>query len=302
MNIETKIMITGSGGMLGRITAEIAGRNGKYSVCSFTSEELNIYDRLAVDEALKANAPDWIINCAAYTKIDESETHREEALRANIHGPQILGEMAAINNTKVVHISTCFVFDGNADKPYTEDDLTAPETIYGKTKRLGELALWKVLPKAVIIRTGWLYGPYGGNFVNDMLKAASKAQKVTAVNDHTGSPAYSADLANCILNLIDNSAAGLYNFCNSGACTRYEFARAVFEEARERGVNVTTEPEPISGKLYHTPAKRPAYAVLDTAKYGAVPNAVVTPWRESLKRYFDDYLEIKQGLIYTDLY
>lgn len=288
--------------MVGRITAEKTVARGNCTIFAYTDAELKIYDRLAVEAALKTANPDWIVNCSGFHNIDANETHREEALRANIHGPQILGEIAAISGAKVLHISTDLVFDGNIDKPYAEDDLTAPETVLGKTKRLGELALLEVLPEATILRTGPVFGPYGTNFVNSMLKAGINNAEVIAVSDHKGSSAYSADIADCISNLIDNNTQGLYHFSNAGICTWYEFAEAIFEEARSLGITLKlTKLTPVPGLLYQTQAKRPRFLSLDTAKYRALPNAKVLPWQEGLKHYMQNYLEIERGEVFSGL-
>lgn len=303
MNAETKILITGANTMIGRMTAEKATANGNCAVCTYTDEELKIYDRLAVAEAIKDAAPDWIINCSGFHNIDANETHREEALRANIHGPQIIGEIAAISGAKVLHVSTDLVFDGNTDKPYDEEDLTAPETVLGKTKRLGELALLEVLPEATILRTGPVFGPYSTNFVNNTLKAGINNEEVIAVSDHKGSPVYSEDAADCILNLIDNDARGLYHFSNAGICTWYEFTEAIFAEARNLGIKLkVAKITPVMGLLYQTQAKRPRFLALDTTKYQALPNAKVPPWQESLKHYLQNHLEIERGEVFSGLY
>lgn len=253
MENKTKLLITGAGGLLGSIVTETALDNDAFEVKAYTEKELNICDRLAVDDVMRELKPHWIINCAAYTKIDASETHREEALRVNIHGPQILGELAAVYGAKMVHISSAMVFDGESHEPYTEEDLTAPACIYGKTKRLGELALLKVLPEAVIVRTSRLYGPHGANFVNSMLKAGINGEEVSAVSDQYGSPTFAGDLAECILNLVKNDATGLFHYANQGQCSWYELAQAVFEEARALGITLKlTELKPILGLFYPT--------------------------------------------------
>lgn len=301
MENKIKLLITGASGLLGGITAETALNNG-FEVKSFAIRDLNICDRLAVDDVMREFQPQWIINCAAYTKIDASETHREEALRANIHGPQILGELAAAHGAKMIHISTAMVFDGEGHEPYTEEDLTAPACIYGKTKRLGELALLKVLPEAVIVRTSRLYGPYGSNFVNNILKSGINEEEVKSVSDQYSSPTFSGDLAECLLNLIKNDAVGLYHYANQGQCSWYELAQAIFEIARELGITLKlTELKPILGLYYPTQAHRPVYSVLNTAKYAMLPNAKIPFWRESLKYYMKTYLKIEEGQVVSGL-
>jgi dTDP-4-dehydrorhamnose reductase len=263
-----KIIITGSGGQLGTDTAA----------------EL-----------------DLVINCAAYTAVDRAEEEEERAYAINRDGVRNLGVAAKEAGAALIHISTDFVFDGKGGgkgkEPYTEEAPTAPLGVYGSSKLAGEEALREVLPEHIIIRTSWLYGAHGKNFVHTMLRLATERESLSVVNDQIGSPTWTRDLARAISLIakriesvrsgdVQNSIWGIYGYSNAGETSWYGLAVAAIDMARGTalGANIVcTSISPISTSEYPTPAERPLYSVLDTTKIESLFNIKIPEWRESLK-------------------
>lgn len=294
-----KLLITDADGFIGHMVLNLAKTRADFEVFGCSSD-LDISDCESVNKLVNEIRPHWIINSAAFFNVDKSEQNREEALNVNIKGPQVLGQAAAAVNANLLHLSSNFVFDGESKLPYTEDDLTAPATVYGKTKRLGELALLEVLPRAVIVRTAWVYGPKGRNFVNTMLKLAQQESEITVPSDQIGAPTFTLNLAACMLNLIDNNAEGVYHYADGGTCSRAELLDFAVKTAQERGaVFQLKHIQTILSLLRPTTAKRPINSVLSNAKYLRLPNAKAPNWQESLAKYIEEYVEINNGRIYN---
>ncbi|MDP2689763.1 MAG: dTDP-4-dehydrorhamnose reductase [Deltaproteobacteria bacterium] len=283
-----KILLTGSGGQLGsglKPMLEAAG----HAVAAPRSKELDIIDREMVFGAVTRLRPDIIINCAAYTLVDLAEKEREEAEALNRTGPANIAAAAADAGAKLIHISTDFVFDGRKPLPYTEEDATNPLGVYGETKLAGEEEIRRSIEGHMIVRTSWLYGIEGQNFVKTILRLAGERELVRVVYDQAGTPTWAADLAGALVDMarsIEQGGAqwGLYHYSNEGVASWYDFAVAVVEEAVAAGFALKCKRvEPILTAEYPTPARRPAYSVLDKAKIKKTFNMTIPHWRVSLR-------------------
>lgn len=273
-----KVLITGAGGMLGqdvRRAAELAN----HEVVALDRAALDVTDAAAVDEAFAELRPDTAINCAAWTDVDGAESAEEEALRLNGEAAGNVAAAAASVGASVVLPSTDYVFDGTATQPYVESDATNPQSAYGRTKLAGEQAVAAANPRHFVVRTAWLFGASGRNFVDTMLGLAGSGV-VTVVRDQVGSPTWTAHLAEGLLRLAETTAYGLHHMAAGGQCSWYDFARAIFEDAGvECRVMSTTTAE------FARPAPRPAYSVLDTEW----PDAIRLPdWRDGLRAYLEE--------------
>ncbi|MBE9536961.1 MAG: dTDP-4-dehydrorhamnose reductase [Proteobacteria bacterium] len=251
--------------------------------------DFDIADLDKVDKNLKAYMPDIVINCAAYTAVDKAESDKETAFKTNREGSENLARACREIGAKLVHISTDFVFDGENNQPYTEDDATNPIAIYGVSKLAGEISIKNTTDNYLIVRTSWLYGKNGNNFVKTILRLASERDKLGIVYDQTGTPTYTKDLAEGIINLIENKASGIYHFSNEGVCSWYDFAHEIIGVAEEMGEKFKLKKlRPILTEDYPTPAKRPVYSVLDKAKYKETTSQEIPHWRDGLKLYLEE--------------
>lgn len=223
------ILITGAGGQLGRDLLRVLGQ--KYECAPFTRKELDICDKRAVQRTINDLKPDVVINAAAYSKVDQAEEDTEEAYRINALGVSQLAIAAEEARATLVHVSTDYVFDGTKGEPYGEMDRTNPLNIYGKSKLLGEQFVQAVCPQHFIVRTSWLFGNYGYNFVAKILSLAENQQTIKVVDDQFGSPTYTLDLAECIGRFIKTERYGTYHVSNSGYCSRYDFAKEILLSA-----------------------------------------------------------------------
>lgn len=275
------ILVTGANGQLGREMQVIAAA---YPGCHFlfvSKDELSIEDTGAVKEYFASHEIDVCVNCAAYTAVDKAETDTEKAFAVNGEAVGVLATACKEKNARFIHISTDYVFDGTATEPYKEDHPVHPLGVYGASKLKGEELALQNNPAAIIIRTSWVYSSFGNNFVKTMLRLMKERESINVVNDQQGSPTYAADLAAAIMQIISGDAvsAGIYNFSNHGVINWYEFALAIKELT---GSNCIVNPIPSS--QYPTPAKRPAYSVLDTVKIRDTFNVVIPAWKDSLKK------------------
>lgn len=226
--------------------------------------------------------PDILVNCAAYTKVDKAEQEREVALMANAVGPGILANACRESGSKMIHVSTDYVFKGTRDGAYKEDDTVNPQSAYGATKLEGEKRVQAALPhQALIVRTSWLYGPGGPNFVKTIATKGKELGKLRVVDDQTGSPTFTRDLARGIARLIQADAIGIVNVTNSGSCTWFEFALEILRTAGLDHVEVT----PVPTSEYPLPAKRPKNSVLDSAKYISLAGEPLRHWKVGLADY-----------------
>jgi dTDP-4-dehydrorhamnose reductase len=277
-----KVLITGASGQLGQAFQFI---EGDYKDVFFTftdSHNGDITDKKATENLLNAIKPDFCINAAAYTAVDKAEAEQDTARLINVEGPDNLAAACKKHGATLIHISTDFVFDGSKKDPYTEDDTTNPQSVYGLTKQDGELKIQEQLNEYYIIRTSWVYSDFGNNFMKTMLRVAKEQPSLNVVDDQTGTPTHAVDLARAIMHIITSGtkAYGIYNFSNEGETTWYGFAKKIFEVN-----NVNVEINPISTTQYPTPAKRPEYSVLDKSKIKKVFGIQIRNWEEALNHY-----------------
>jgi dTDP-4-dehydrorhamnose reductase len=279
------IVVTGKNGQLGWELQQLASAFEDRFQFIFTDRtQLDLSNISSVHPFFEATNPQYFINCAAYTAVDKAESDQDTAMAINA---TVVGEIAACCqefNCKLITISTDYVFNGNGTAPYKVDTPTDPVNYYGATKAIGEQLALANNPSAIVIRTSWVYSAHGNNFVKTMLRLMKGRPEVKVVNDQEGCPTYAADLAVAIMQIISvhakgNHASGIYHYSNTGAITWFQFAQAIKEEA-ELSTNVL----PIPSSAFPTPAKRPAYSVMEVQDIATVFEVELKPWRESLKR------------------
>ena len=274
------ILVTGANGQLGQSLQFIAINYPENDFVFCSSSDLDISNSencLVVFEKIR---PDYCINAAAYTAVDKSETELEKAHLINVIGAKNLAEVCKQHSTILLHVSTDFVFDGNKSSPYNEDDIPNPTGVYGKTKLDGEKAIRSVFENYYIIRTSWIYSPFGNNFMKTMLRLASERDSISVVNDQIGTPTNALDLADNLIKIIlsNKRSFGIYNFSNEGQCSWYDFAKKIFENN-----NIKIDLIPIPTSSFPSPAKRPKYSVLDKTKIKRQFEIPINSWEESLK-------------------
>lgn len=277
-----KILITGSEGQLGKELLRVLNKDNKYYIIPTNKKDLDISNFDLVNEFIKKNAVDIVINCAAYTKVDLCETNKELAFKVNALGPKNLAIACEKIGAKFVQISTDYVFDGYSKKPYCEYDNINPISIYGKSKALGEFYTRLFSKKYFIIRTAWLYGD-GNNFVKTMLNLSKTKNSIDLVNDQYGSPTSTKDLVKCIKNLIHTENYGTYHGTCNGVCTWYEFACKIFEIK-----NININVNPVTSMDFKTIAKRPTFSVLDNFMLRINNIDTFNYWEDSLVEYLNN--------------
>lgn len=275
-----KVLVTGCNGQLGNSLHREFDTDRDIDAVYTDYDTLDITNRVAVDKYLADNRFDVVINCAAYTAVDRAETDDLKASALNTGAVGNLGEAAARYGTKIIHISTDYVFSGEGFRPYAENDEPYPQSIYGRTKLEGEGLLSSFCQDAIIIRTAWLYSEYGNNFVKTMLRLAQERPELSVVCDQIGSPTYAGDLAKAIHRILrhDKWVAGIFHYTDEGAASWYDFAMSIFEIA---GIKIKVRAIPT--KDYPTPAKRPLYSVLSKQKIKKTFNLDIPWWRDSLR-------------------
>lgn len=288
------VLVTGCKGQLGnelhKIITEKKSELGDipqcFHGCKLTCidvEDLDITDQEAVRDYFSALKPDVVINCAAYTNVNKCETDRDAAFQVNALGPRNLAIACEETGAKLVHVSTDYVFPGDGKEPYVEWDLCGPQSIYGKTKYLGEEYVRDFCSRYFIVRTAWLYGYVGNNFVKTMRRLGTENGAVKVVSDQVGNPTSAADLAHHLLKLAATSEYGIYHCTGNGeACSWYEFTKKIMEYS---GIDATVTP--CTTEEYPTPAKRPAYSVLDNCMLRVTVGDEMRDWQEALKCYID---------------
>ncbi|MEV6505404.1 dTDP-4-dehydrorhamnose reductase [Streptomyces sp. NPDC051642] len=279
-----KWLVTGAGGMLGHDVLEELARRGEQFV-GLDRAALDITDPASVDRAFAEHHPDVVVNCAAYTAVDDAETDEERALRINGEGPRLLARACAASGARLVHVSTDYVFDGEArSTPYPENHATAPRTAYGRTKLAGEQAVLEELPGAsAVVRTAWLYGAHGRNFVRTMIELEARRDTLDVVDDQCGQPTWSADVAKQVVVLgaklsHRDGPHGIFHATSSGEATWFELAREVFRL-------IGTDPDrvrPTNSEAFVRPAPRPAYSVLGHDRWKEAGLEPLRDWREAL--------------------
>lgn len=278
------LLITGANGQLGRELRTLLDGDSRFDSTYTDVEELDITSPEAVDNMVNRLTPDYIINCAAYTAVDRAEDDEATALLINARAVEILATAAARVGAKMIHVSTDYVFDGNGNRPYHEDDMPHPVSAYGRTKLAGEQVLQRILPEqSVILRTAWLYSPHGKNFVKTMLELGRTRDQLRVVYDQVGSPTLAADLARAIITVMTAIEwhPGVYHYTNEGAISWYDFTKAIHRLA---GIT-TCDVQPCLSHEFPAKAHRPAYSVLDKTKFKATFGVTVPYWEESLRQF-----------------
>ena len=281
------ILITGANGQLGNEMRVLSAQHTQHTYFFTDIAELDITSREAVNQFVTDNAIDVIVNCAAYTNVDKAETDEDMAHKINALAVENLG----LSGAKVIHVSTDYVFSGEACVPYSETDSVAPRTAYGRTKREGEVLLQAVSPKAVIIRTAWLYSTFGNNFVKTMLRLGQEREALGVVFDQIGSPTYAADLAVAIFAVINAPVwqAGVYHFTNEGVCSWYDFTHEIFARAKTLLPTDAAQSieqcnlRPILSSEYQYQTPRPHYSVLNKSKIKSTFGIAIPHWTEALQ-------------------
>ncbi|MDR1830169.1 MAG: dTDP-4-dehydrorhamnose reductase [Candidatus Fibromonas sp.] len=281
-----KMWITGSRGMLGQDLCALA----KHGFEVFESDkEIDITDEAAVSSYISANKPGIIINCAAYTAVDNAETETELNYKLNAVGPEILGKCSAKIGARIIHISTDYVLSGAAPKPLSEAAPIKPINAYGKAKAEGEAMLAKANPNHWIVRTAWLYGINGKNFVKSMLNLMRTKEQISVVSDQLGNPTWTCDLAAAILKIAENpKLPGIYHFTGEGIASWHEFAveiqkQALGKKLLEHAISIL----PIASSEWKSPAKRPLWSALDKTKIKESFDVHIPAWQDSLYKYLD---------------
>ena len=287
-----RILVTGKNGQLGQSINKIVRENQHDDEFIFVGRgELDLSREKGIVGYFDHNNFDVIVNCAAYTAVDKAEEEIGLANQVNHLAVKQLAEIAKVQQAKLIHISTDYVFDGKSDEPYKETDATNPINVYGKTKLKGEQATQEVMQtNAIIIRTSWVYSEFGNNFVDTMLKLGKERDELNIVNDQIGSPTYATDLANAILEIIqnnkfkeENQTTQIYHYSNEGEINWYEFAKSIFKLS-----DVKCKTNPIATNQYPTPAKRPRNTVMNKDKIVNTFGVVTPTWTESLQDCIKD--------------
>ncbi len=296
-----KLLITGANGQLGRclqdavMTTNTAAHGGaQLSVSALTRQQLDISDRDAVRQALETHAADIVINAAAYTAVDKAETELDAATQINSNGPKNLAQMCEERGIALIHVSTDYVFDGTATTPYRETDPTSPLGAYGSTKLAGEQAVAQHCTRHIIVRTAWVFSEYGNNFLKTMLRLGAQRSELGIVGDQHGSPTDASNLAEALITIAlaiakPNNAPqapwGVYHFDGGQATTWHGFATAIFAAAAQRGI-IKAAPilNAITTEMFPTPAKRPAYSVLDGHKLQKQFGIASGDWQQGVER------------------
>jgi len=275
------ILITGAYGQLGSEIKQLIGNYPNWNFLFTDVDSLDIIDEAAVSACFLENKLDAVINCAAYTAVDKAETDQETAHKINAVAPGILAKNAAKSGAKFIHVSTDYVFAGDASIPYTETDKVDPQGVYGRTKLAGEENVKREYPESIIIRTAWLYSAYGNNFVKTMLRLGKERGELKVVFDQVGSPTNAADLAAAILEILNKPEAfvsGIYHFSNEGVASWYDFALAIFLFS-----GVKCKVHPVLSEEFPSPTKRPHFSVLNKSKIKNTFGIEIPYWRDSLQ-------------------
>jgi dTDP-4-dehydrorhamnose reductase len=286
--IKPRVLLSGSQGMLGHVIGPYLHSKG-YQVRGVDMEDGDICDINWLEKLFSEWKPDIFCNCAAYTKVDDAEANREEAFRVNGEALKGIIDLCAKEKTVLVHFSTDYVFDGSKRSPYVETDPPNPLSVYGKSKWTGEkniLSQREGYDHFYIIRTSWLYGHHGPNFISTILQLAAKKRDLDIVSDQKGSPTSCQDLAEAVYNLLKSKVFGIYHFSGEGSCSWYELALSVIEIAKRKDFSLKIENiRPVKTEKTKRPAPRPLFSVLDKSKYKDVTGKEVEHWTVSLERF-----------------
>ncbi|WP_426451097.1 dTDP-4-dehydrorhamnose reductase [Paenibacillus sp. S-38] len=281
-----KVLVTGANGQLGQDVVALFAE--QHEVRGLGRAQLDITELEQCLEQVESFRPDVIIHCAAYTAVDQAETDVDGAYRVNAVGTRNMAVAAEKVGSKLCYISTDYVFDGKGTSPYKEYDKTNPSGIYGKSKEAGEQLAISLCSRYFIVRTSWVYGLHGNNFVKTMLKLSEDRDRLKVVHDQIGSPTFTEDLAGFLLALVGTEKYGIYHASNSGTCSWYEFAKAIFEESGK-----ATIVEPCTTDEFPRPAPRPSYSVMDHLSIRINGFSEIRPWREALVDFLHKYSQVK---------
>ena len=284
-----KICIVGSNGQLGSEFFFLKNMDNRWTFLPF--DKLNIINRKKLLIFFRQNKFNFLINCSAYTAVDKAEDDKEGAFAVNEFGVKNLVDGCKIHDTKLIHISTDYVFDGVNPNGYDENSITNPLSIYGKSKRSGEIVIENSKIKSIIIRTSWLYSTFGNNFVKTMLRLSKNNKSVGVVADQFGSPTYARDLANGIIKILEDkdykwkTGGEIFHYSNSGYCSWYEFAKKIFELK-----NIKIKVNKLVSEEFKTKAKRPKFSILINNKFKSTFNTQINSWEEALKSMLNEQI------------
>ncbi|RZJ67918.1 MAG: dTDP-4-dehydrorhamnose reductase [Flavobacterium sp.] len=277
------VLVTGASGQLGQALRSVKNQYGSIDFYFADSTEGDLTNPESLKTLFEKTKPDFCINAAAYTAVDKSESEPEKAHAINVDGVKNLAKTCLDYNCTLLHVSTDFVFNGNGSVPYIEDFPTDPQGVYGRTKRDGELEVMNILERYFIVRTSWVYSEFGNNFMKTMLRLASERDEISVVSDQIGTPTYAVDLAHALLKIITSGKTtyGIYNYSNEGIASWHDFAKEIFSLAKS---NVKLHAIPTSS--FPTPAKRPAYSVLDKSRIKSIFGLEIRDWKLALADAF----------------
>ena len=290
-----KVVVLGAGGQLGRELTRTAPAN--WQCVALTRRELDVGEPAALLQRLADIEPRLVINAAAYTAVDRAESEVAEALRINAEAPAHVAAACRELGARLVHVSTDFVFDGKSSVPYAPQAPTSPLGEYGRSKLLGEEAVQRALPDALIMRTAWVYSVFGANFVKTMLRLMAEREQLSVVADQVGTPTWARGLADALWMVADREGlTGIYHWTDAGVCSWYDFAVAIGEEALALGIlSRPVDVRPIPGADYPTPAVRPNYSVLDKGSSWRDLALEGRHWRSQLRAMLTEYKEMNNG-------
>ena len=281
-----RILVIGAKGMLGKDLVEgLRSSLRTNEVLGWDIDEIDIQEEKSTVAKIENLQPRIVVNVAAYTDVDGCELHKEKAFAINAEGMRHVALGAARGGARVLYLSTDYIFDGEKGKPYAENDRPNPLNVYGRSKLRGEQYVQEIVKEPLIVRTQWLYGRHGNNFVDVILRQAREKEVLSVVNDQTGLPTYTVDLSKAISLLIEQDARGVFHVANSNPCTWYDYAKIILELSGIKGVKVI----PITSKELGRLAPRPSYSVLDTQKFQRETGMTLRPWPEALKDYLSTY-------------
>jgi dTDP-4-dehydrorhamnose reductase len=274
-----KVAVTGAAGQLGKdVVIELKNQN--FEVLALDRNDLDITNEHAVTSYMEKNRPDIILHCAAYTNVDGAEEDEDTAYKVNALGSEYLAKAAAKIDAKMLQVSTDYVFDGTASEPYETDHPTKPLGAYGRTKLAGEEFVKEYLEKYFIVRTAWVFGVHGNNFVKTMMRLGKEREELGVVHDQIGSPTYTVDLAKFMIELMQTDKYGIYHATNDGICSWYEFAMEIFKQSE-----IEVKVNPLTTEQFPRPAARPKYSVLSKSKNEEQGLTPLRHWKEALAAY-----------------
>jgi dTDP-4-dehydrorhamnose reductase len=278
-----RVLITGANGQIGKEVAALLAAKG-CEVIGFSKPQLDVTDEQAVRKAIYERQPDIVLHAGAYTKVDQAEADADRAYAINGYGTRNVAVAAEAVGAKMIYISTDYVFDGSSDMPYDEFSPVNPINVYGRSKWIGEYFTERLCSRFFIVRTSWVFGTQGTNFIKTIMKQASATDSVNVTDDQIGCPTYTKDLAESIAGMMGTSRYGIYHISNTGSCSRYELAKTVFSLA---GLNVNVQP--VASDRFVRLAKRPAYTVLDHMALRLNGFPLLRPWQEAVMEMMSDF-------------